>query len=154
MNRLLTFVNFLGVLTLAALSVQQWRANTALSQTADHLEQTRQEQSAKLADQEKSLKAANADLDDTRQKLEKSDASLTDANRKLVTAATEKSQLIAQRDQLTDQRDQLKTTVEKWTTAVSDRDQALKQANDQIQRLSTERNDAIAKFNNLAMKHQ
>jgi len=153
MNRLLTLVNFLGVLALAGLCALQWRTNTALTQTADRLEQTRLEQSAKIAEQEKSLKSITADLDDTRQKLTKSESSLTDAQRKIVADATEKSQILAQRDQLTQQRDDLKTAVEKWTAAVSDRDHALNQANDQLQRAQNERNDAATKYNDLVTKY-
>jgi uncharacterized coiled-coil DUF342 family protein len=47
----------------------------------------------------------------------------------------------------------MKTTLDKWIAAVAARDEALKKAEAQIQSLAEARNDAIAKFNELAKKY-
>lgn len=153
MNRVLQYLNFLGVVTLAVLCAVQWRANLRLNQEADRLELTRQEQAAKIAEQEKTIKGYVADLDDFRVRLERSETALTETLAKLTAATTERDQLAAQRDQLLTQRDQLKATLDKWVAAVKQRDQTLKQAGEQIQKLAKERNEAIVKFNELVGKY-
>ena len=47
----------------------------------------------------------------------------------------------------------MKSALDKWTAAVAGRDEALKKAEAQLQSLAEVRNDAIAKFNDLAKKY-
>jgi len=74
-----------------------------------------------------------------RQRLSMSESELKDA--------------VAERDRFAAEGKQLKSALDKWMAAVAARDAALKQAGDQIRRLSSERNDAVQKFNDLAGKY-
>ncbi len=49
--------------------------------------------------------------------------------------------------------DQLKAALEQWVAAVAQRDDVIKQAGQQIQKLAGRRNDAMIKFNDLAGKY-
>ena len=139
MIRFITGLNFLGVLAVAVLCAAQWQTNSRLSLRADDLEKIRQQQTAKLSEQGKSLKDDAADLDDLRRRLELSESDLADTHKKLELASA--------------QRDQLKNALSQWQHAVADRDAALKQAAQQIQKIAAERNEAIQKFNDLADKY-
>jgi chromosome segregation ATPase len=139
MMRIILGSNLAGVLVLAVLCAVQWKSDSDLSHEADRLRQLSADQSAKIDDQEKSLKQDAADLDDLRQRLAVSEDALKDAKDKLTAATAE--------------RDQLKAAVDKWTAAVATRDDALKQANAQVQKLSADRDDAVKKFNDLADKY-
>ena len=125
MNRFLSIFNCLGVAVLAVLCAVQWQANSRLENNVEQLDKTRIEQSAKIAQQESTLKDDAADLEDLRQRLSMSESELK-------TAVT--------------QAGQLKTALDKWKAA-------LKQAGEQIQKLAGERNEAIQKFNDLADKY-
>lgn len=139
MMRIITGSNLVGVLILAVLCAVQWKSDSDLNHEVDRLRQLSADQSAKIDDQDKSLKQDAADLDDLRQRLAASQDALKDTQVKLTATTAE--------------RDQLKTAVDKWTTAVATRDDAIKQANAQIQKLSTDRDDAVKKFNDLADKY-
>jgi len=132
MRTALTCLNFLGVFVLAVLLCIQWRINSRLEADDLRLDQLRIEQSAKIADQDISLKQNAADLDDFRQRLSMSESSLKSA--------------IIERDKLAELVDQLKKMLDQWKAAVAARDQA-------IQQLIAQRNDAITKFNALADKY-
>jgi chromosome segregation ATPase len=131
-NRFLSIFNCLGVGVLAVLCAIQWRANSRLENNVEQLDKTRIEQSAKIAEQEITLKDDAADLEDLRQRLSMSESEL----QKAVAEGT-----------------RLKATLSEWMAAVHQRDAALKQAGQQIQKLAGERNEAIQKFNDLADKY-
>jgi len=139
MMRIITGSNLVGVLILAVLCAVQWKSDSDLNHEVDRLRQLSADQSAKIDDQEKSLKQDAADLDDLRQRLAVSEDALKDAKDKLTAATAE--------------RDQLKAAVDKWTAAVATRDDAIKQADAQIQKLTADRDDAVKKFNDLADKY-
>ena len=153
MNRFLQILNFLGVLVLVWLCTFQWKDNGRLHAAGEDLERTRQEQAAKIAEQEKALQGYQADVDDLREKLSKSDANLKQTQGKLATATTERNQITAARDQLTADRDQLKAAIEKWNAAVAQRDEAIKGAAEQVQKSQAERNEAVTRFNDLVTKY-
>jgi chromosome segregation ATPase len=132
MRTALTCLNFFGVLVLAVLLCVQWKTNSRLEAEDNHLEQLRVEQSAKIADQEITLKQDAADLDDFRQRLSISESSLKSA--------------IVDRDRLAQLVDELKKALDQWKAAVAARDEA-------IQKIAAQRNDAITKFNDLADKY-
>jgi septal ring factor EnvC (AmiA/AmiB activator) len=139
MNRVLGIFNFLGVAVLVVLCAAQWQTNSRLEYNVEQLDKTRSEQSAKIADQEKTLKDDAADLEDLRQRLSMSESELKSA--------------IADRDRLAAEDKLLKMAINKWMDAVKQRDATIKQASELIQKLAGERNDAIAKFNALADKY-
>ncbi len=132
MNRFLAIFNGLGVGVLAVLCAVQWQANSRLENIVEQLDKTRIEQSAKIAEQDRTLKDNAADLEDLRQRLSMSESQLEKA---------------------TAEGTQLKATLAKWMAAVKERDAALKQAGERIQKLAGERNEAIQKFNDLADKY-
>lgn len=139
MNRLLQWLNFLGVLALAGLCVAQWNTNRRLNLTTADLERTRITQNAKIAEQSKTIRDQAADLEEFRERIRLSEAGLADAEKKSRTLQTE--------------RDELKASLTQWTAAVAQRDAVIKQAAGEIQRLSDDRNDAVKKFNELAAKY-
>jgi chromosome segregation ATPase len=138
-NRIFPIVNSLGVAILCVMSAAQWQTNSRLENTVEQLDKTRIEQSAKIAEQERTLKDDASDLEDLRQRLSMSESEL-------------KTTLV-ERDRFAAEAKILKTALDKWVAAVKQRDAALTQAGDLIQKLSAERNDAVAKFNDLADKY-
>lgn len=127
----MNYLNFTGVVALAVLCGFQWQTNSRVNLEAQSLQKTTLEQAAKIDEQTRTIKNDAADLDDLRGRLSLSESALADDE------ATIK---------------QLKAAMDKWIAAVAQRDQALKQAGGQIQKLATERNEAILKFNDLAGK--
>jgi len=146
MNRWMTYLNFAGVLVLTVLCMIQWQANSQFNAQLNRANQTRIDQAAKLADEETTLNQNATDLADLRQRLSLAEADLKDVQNKLAASEQQGKDLIALRDQL-------KATLDKWEAAIADRDRALKQAGDQIQTLSSARNQDVAKFNDLADKY-
>ncbi len=140
MNRALTILNTIGVLALATLCVFQWQTNRRVNLEAAALEKTRQEQAVKIAEQEKSLKGFAADLETFREQLLRANAASKESGTRLY-------DLEKQVRQLTAERDALKANMEKWSVAVTERDETIKLANEQIKSLADERNNAIKRYN-------
>ena len=153
MNLFLQIVNFVGVAALATLCVFQWNDNGQLHRNLDESDHARQEQVAKIADQEKTLTANNADLDDLRAKLAKAEAATKETQGKLDAETARNKQLVAEHDRLVAEQGQFKTAIDRWQAAIAQRDDALKQAGETVQKLSADRNDAVNKFNDLANKY-
>lgn len=139
MNRFFTTLNFFGVIALAILCGFQWRANGRLDAHVIALNKLSAEQQSKMVDQSRTIQEDAADLDDFRRRLSLSETQLADTRQKLAERNTE--------------YDQIQNTLKKWIQAVADRDAALKQAGQEIQKLAADRNDAIQKFNDLAGKY-
>jgi len=146
MNRLLQYFNLCGVVALAILCIVQWRSNRQVNLEAFGLTKIRLEQQEKISAQEKSLKGCTQDLDSFREQLTRASSTLKEIENKLATAERDNRQLSAERDQL-------KTNVANWTAAAAARDEQLKIANTELQKLGQERNDAVTKFNELAGKY-
>ena len=153
MRRLLNACNFVGVVALAVLLAAQWHVNSQLNLRADELDRDRQQQTQKVAEQDKTIKANAADMEDLRGRLERADAATKDVQSKLNAANEQIAKLTSEYKQIESQRDQLKDALDKWRTAVSDRDQALKDSSDRLQKLATERDDAVKRFNDLATRY-
>jgi chromosome segregation ATPase len=145
-NRFLQCFNLVGIASLCVLCSLQWRSNRQLNLLTNHLEQTGIEQQTQIDIQAKTIRRQTADLDDFRHRLELSEAALKESQDKFAALA-------AQQDQLLAERDQLKAALAQWTAAVAQRDTLIKQANDQITKLTADRNDAITKFNDLANRY-
>ena len=79
MNRFFLMFNFLGVVVLCVLCAVQWQTDSRLENNVGQLDQTGIEQSAKIAEQEISLKNDAADLGDFRQRLSMSESELKTA---------------------------------------------------------------------------
>ena len=76
MNRFLHWFNLAGVLALALLCVVQWRLNRQLNLELNAAEKARQQQAARLGEQEQRLKGGATDLDGFREQLTRATASL------------------------------------------------------------------------------
>jgi chromosome segregation ATPase len=139
MNRFMTYLNFLGVIALTVLCLFQWQANNRIDAQLTRANQTRLEQTAKIAEQDSALRENATEMADLRQRLSLADTDLKDAQDKL--AADNQ------------QRDQLKGALDKWIAAVAQRDQALKQAGERLATLTAQDNQAVQKFNDLADKY-
>lgn len=149
-NRILQILNFLGVAALAVLCVVQWHANSQAIAAADQLEQVRQQQAAKLSEQQKTMQNDSAELDDLHQRLSEVQAAVRASKAKMAAMS-------AGRDALTAKADQFEATLAKWQSALSQRDDTIRQAGAQIQKLAQQRDDAtrrandlVAQFNRLA----
>jgi chromosome segregation ATPase len=139
MNRIITNLNFIGVVALAILCMFQWESNSQIYGQLGRANQVRLDQAAKIAEQDATLNQNSTDLADLRQRLSLAESELKTARDDQAAA-----------DQ---QRDQLKTALDKWAAACAARDQEIKQAAQQIQTLTAERDQAILKFNDLADKY-
>jgi chromosome segregation ATPase len=132
MNRVLQWVNFVGVLALACLCVVQWKVNRRLNLETADLERVRIVQDAKISEQSKTIRDQAADLDEFRTRVRLSEDALADAERKLRALQAE--------------RDRLATSLNQYAAAVTQRDAVIKQAAAEIE-------EAVKKFNDLATKY-
>jgi chromosome segregation ATPase len=146
MNRLVQYLNLLGVLALAALCVVQWQRNRQLNLEVNRLEGVHHEQVQKLAEQEKSLRGLNEDLAHFKEKFGLTHSNWTEAVASLRKTETENIRIVQERDQL-------KGSISNWSGAVAARDLRLEEANQQIRSLSDKLNDSIHKFNSLATNY-
>jgi chromosome segregation ATPase len=142
MNRAFAVFNFLGVLVLAVLCATQWDVNSRVNQRANALEVLNREQDSKLRDDDRTLKTYASDLEDYRQRLALAETQLKEIDAKL-------SHEINERNQIAAERDDLKIALGKWMTALADRDKTISVARDRLQKLATDRNDAVKKLNDL-----
>lgn len=146
MNRCLQYLNLFGVLALAALCVFQWRMNRRLNLEVNQLEKTGISQTVQFDEQSKKLKGTTDDLETFREQLTRANVNLKAETDKF--AGNE-----AKIENLTLERDELKINLSKWTNAVAERDERLKEYNEQIQKMADDLNAAITKYNQLATNY-
>jgi chromosome segregation ATPase len=139
MNRYFASANFVGIMLLCCLSVLQWRTNSGLEDSVRRLDALRVEQSATIDQQKATITRNDADMDDLRERLSAAESDLKSA--------------LQERDQFAGEEKQLKKSLGLWVAAVNQRDAALKQYAEAIQKLAAQRNDAISKYNDLANKY-
>jgi len=142
----LHYFNFAGVLALALLCAVQWRRDVRLNQQINRLERAGAEQTNKLASQEELTRGLSADLDEFKTALTKSQADATSSRQKALAAERQVAQL-------TSERDQLKSGITNWAAAVTVREERLKQAAREMDRLGADLNASIRKFNELATNY-
>jgi chromosome segregation ATPase len=153
MNRLLGIINLAGVVILAAVCLVQWRVDHGLNMKVQGLEAQSRAQADKIADQEKALAGTAADLEDFRARVTRSNEAFAEAQTKLKGAGALQDQTARERDHYKATAAALQESLDKWIAAVAARDETIKQSEAQVQRLSTERNEAVVKFNELAAKY-
>lgn len=146
MTRALQYANLAGVLVLGALCAFQWQRDRTLNLEVNRLEKTRIADEAKIQEQEKSLEGLTRDLALFKDQLITARAELGESREKLRKAESENLQLIAHRDQL-------RESITNWMTAVSIRDERIREASDRIRSLADELNASIRKFNELATNY-
>lgn len=146
MNRVLTWLNLLGVLVLAVLCVVQWRANRQLSLDLIQVERHRLEQTA-AAERLAEITAGQAsDLADLRGHLARAAQEGRDARDQLALLERELDQSRAETDAV-------KSALTNWAAAVVARDERLQQAAEQLRAAVQERNDTVTWFNELAGRY-
>jgi chromosome segregation ATPase len=146
MNKALEKLNLLGVLALAALCVFQWRVNREANTAVMRMEKAQQQQSAKIAEQEKEIAGNRADLESFRSQLMTTKTSETELNRQVAEAEKANRQLTAEVHGL-------KESLTNWVAAVRERDAQLQRAAKEIQGVVESRDEAIEKYNTLAKTH-
>lgn len=146
MNGQLKYLNLLGVVALACLCVAQWLHDRRLNLEIKHLDQMRQEQSAKIDDQANQLKGLHEDLDQLKASLATERALRSRVEQKLDVAG-------AANERLTLERDQLKGAISNWANAVTLRDERMKEANTRIEELAADLNASIRKYNELVTNY-
>ncbi|MCL4178563.1 MAG: hypothetical protein KJ072_12580 [Verrucomicrobia bacterium] len=139
----LQYLNLFGVLALGVCCVVQWRTNRELNLEAYRLERLRQEQSHQLEERDRRIQQGAADLDRFREQLTRAGDRLKESEAGLTTARDELAQL-------TRERDQLRSAVTNWAEAVAARDARLEEAAGQLERLASDRNEAVRRHNELA----
>ena len=139
----LPWVNFIGVFCLAGLCLAQWRRDRDLNHEVNRLQREAFAQAARLEQEAGSSRGLSADVQQIKARYD--------------TAAAERDRLgkrlrELERDlkQLTAERDRLSLSLSNWTAAVSLRDQRLKEAAAQIQRLGEELTTSVGRYNTLA----
>jgi len=146
MNRALQYLNFFGVLALAALCTLQWQHDRRLNLQAIQLEKIHEAQQQKISDQEETARGLSADLMDFKQRFKLEHDDLEDTKKKL----RKNESTVAS---LTAEREQLRESITNWTAAVSQRDALMKEANSRIEEVSTQLNASIVKYNELATNY-
>lgn len=146
MNRGWQFLNFLGVAVLAVICAVQWRRDGLLNQDVNRLEKTRLEQTAKIAEQEKTARGLADDLAGFKEQLTRVQRE-SEENRKKLQETERENHL------LTDAREQLQASITNWEAAVTLRDDRLKTANERITEFADRLNASIGKYNELASNY-
>ena len=146
MNKALERLNLLGVLALAALCIFQWRANREANTETLRLEKARQEQSSKIAEQDKEIAGQRADLDVFRAQLTTTKAAEMELGRKVAEGDRANRQLVAEVEAL-------KSSLTNWVAAVRERDQQIQVAGAELKKVAESRDEAIEKYNALAKTH-
>jgi septal ring factor EnvC (AmiA/AmiB activator) len=136
MNRIISMLNLLGVVALVLLCCVQWQRNSRLENQAVDLQNVQFQQAATIDQQKRTIKDDAIDLSDLRQRLTMSESALQETRE--------------EKDRLAIENAQLKKSLQQWTQAVQQRDKVIAHANDLIQMLAKQRNEAVQKFNNLA----
>ena len=146
MNRALHYFNLFGVAVLAVVCVMQWRINRELNLRTVQLEKEGLADRARIEDQDRQLKGHAADLDSFREHVQRARTELQTAESNLVMSRREL-------ERASSEREGLKQSIASWSKAVAERDEQIKHASDLLQKLGTERNEVVGKFNDLAKKH-
>jgi septal ring factor EnvC (AmiA/AmiB activator) len=133
LKRALPMLNFFGVLVLAVVCVVQWQRDRALNLEIQRLEKTRQQQEAKLAEQEKAARGLNEDLGQFKQRFQQIHGEATGSRTNLQRLERDHRQLIGERDQ--------------------ERDAQLKEAASQIRDLSARLNESVTRYNQLTTNY-
>lgn len=138
--------NSIGILVVAGLCLVQWRVDQRLTGELADLGKSRSEQDALIAEQTGQLERLRADLAGVQERfagtsgrIEKAEGQLSDATRQVRL--------------LTLERDQLKDSITNWMSAVTQRDERIKEGNTQIRKLADDLTASVNKFNSLATNY-
>lgn len=146
MSWIMIGVNFVGVCLLAGLCTWQWDTNSRLNEQVRSLEETRDSQTAKIADLDKTIKGNASDMEDLHGRLTKSEDTVKDDEKKLAADEVQKKQLqvLADRD---------KELVGQWRAAIDRRDQILLKQKDQLEQFHDENGKLASQVTALEAKY-
>ncbi|HVX84877.1 MAG TPA: hypothetical protein VH253_08685 [Phycisphaerae bacterium] len=153
MKNAFIWINFLGILALAALCAIQWYATRTLHLQLFDAQTARQSLAAKIDDQSKTIAGLHADLDEFRDRINKTDDMLQSAQKNLDAARNNVAQVTAQRNDLQATVDAQKKALAQWSAAVDARDAALQASAARVQSLAADRNAAVSRYNDLAAQY-
>lgn len=138
--------NTIGILVLAGLCVMQWRVDQQLGGELTALTTKRREQDTLITDQIGQLERLRAELGAVQAKLSTNNVRIEKAEGDLFDARKEVRLLSLERDQLKD-------SITNWMTAVTLRDERIKEGNAQIRKLADDLTASVLKFNSLATNY-
>jgi chromosome segregation ATPase len=139
MNRIMTAINFFGVLALGVLCLLQWGQIGRLQADAVAAARKADDQAAALSKEKQAHDRAESDLADVRDRLATSQAEVAENRKRAVTAERSVAAVTA--------------TVEQYKTAVAKRDAVLAEQDSAIKKLVADRDQARAQYNQLATKY-
>lgn len=143
MSRVMTWINLIGVLALAAIYVRQWSDTIRATRQVHAAQADYQAMNSKFNDQAATVTSQSHDLDTLRGQLTTTEADLAAAKRDAADTAAKLKQRAAE---LAEQRD----AIEKWKAAVAQRDDLLKQTTGESKSLAAARDEAVRRYNALA----
>jgi chromosome segregation ATPase len=146
MKQFLSWINLLGIVALAVLCAAQWQRDRRLNLEVNRFEATRLAQERQIKEQTKTAQGLTDDLDHFKKQVQEAHQEATEARGKI-------RQLERDNLQLRSDRQQLQISVTNWAAAVAERDARMKEANGRLRDLSTQLNESVLKFNELASNH-
>lgn len=146
MSWIMIGVNFVGVCLLAGLCAVQWDTNSRLNEQVRSLEETRDSQTAKIADLDKTIKGNASDLDDLHGRLSKSEDTVKEDERKLAAAdaETKRMQNLVERD---------KEMVGQYRSAIDQRDEVIRTQRENLEKAAAENGVLVNEANALKAKY-
>ena len=142
----LHLINSVGILVVTGLCVVQWRVDQRLTGEVASLESKRRQQDGVVTEQTGQLERLRTELTVVQERfngasgrIEKAESSLAEAQQQVRLASSE--------------RDQLKDSVTHWMSAVTQRDERIKEGNTQIRKLADDLTASVTKFNQLATNY-
>ncbi|HTI68801.1 MAG TPA: hypothetical protein VMF06_02465 [Candidatus Limnocylindria bacterium] len=146
MSKALHYINLAGILAVAGLCVVQWVANRSLNLDVARLTRVGFEQAAKLEEARKARADCAADLEGFRDRVTQASQAERAASEQVTKLTRELGQAVAERDGA-------QGSLSAWEKAVADRDAQIKLGNEQIGKLAATRDQAVARYNELAEKY-
>jgi chromosome segregation ATPase len=139
MNRIMTAINFFGVLALGVLCLLQWGQIGRLNSEAVVAAREADNQAVAITKEKTAREKSEADLADVRDRLAASQDAVETNHTRAVTAERSAAALAA--------------TVDQYKAAVAKRDAVLAEQQAAVKRLVTERDDARNQYNQVVTKY-
>lgn len=140
MNRMLQWINLVGVATLAAACALQWGRLRAADAENRRLDDIRLRQAGRIDEQAAQLAENAADLDAFRKRISSDEAALKTAAASIQAEQQKSARLLAERDRVA-------ADLSSWKAAVAERDAAITLLNQLVQKTAGERDRAIGRSN-------
>jgi chromosome segregation ATPase len=153
MNKIVTYLNFLGILALALLCGNQWAVNSRLNADLAAMQNKADAQAAESAKQADTIKQNTADLDDLHERLTVAETQLHQNQTELTKVRAERDQAKAEQAQLLEQRQRFADAVTQRDQLIAQQNDAIRKQADSIHQLQSARDDAVKRFNDLVVQY-